>query len=315
MSDDQSTRAGFAAVIGAPNAGKSTLVNRLVGTKVSIVTKKVQTTRFPVRGVAMADRSQIILVDTPGIFKPRRRLDRAMVRSAWGGADDADAVVHLVDASAEILTTDGEGRAADRRSAEDVRSIVEGLKGAGKKAILALNKIDLVKRDRLLALTQTLFESGVYSEVFMISAQNGAGVDDLKTRLAELMPEGPWLYPEDQSADIPARLLAAEITREKIYLRVHEELPYAASVETTAFEERKNGDVRIEQNIYVERESQRPILLGKGGQTLKWIGEASRTELTELLDRKVHLFLYVKVRETWAEDRELYRDMGLDFDV
>ncbi len=320
MSDDlatdgNSTRAGFAAVIGAPNAGKSTLVNRLVGTKVSIVTKKVQTTRFPVRGVAMAGQSQIILVDTPGIFKPRRRLDRAMVRSAWGGAEDADAVVHLVDASAEILTVDGEGRGADKRSAEDVRSIVEGLKGARRKAILALNKIDLVKRDRLLALTQTLFDSGVYSEVFMISAEKGAGVDDLKARLAELMPLSPWLYPADQSADIPARLLAAEITREKIYMRVHEELPYAASVETTAFEERKNGDVRIEQSIYVERESQRPILLGKGGQTLKWIGEASRIELTELLDRRVHLFLYVKVRETWAEDRELYRDMGLDFDV
>jgi GTP-binding protein Era len=315
VSEHENTKAGFAAVIGAPNAGKSTLVNRLVGSKVSIVTKKVQTTRFPVRGVAMAGDSQIILVDTPGIFKPRRRLDRAMVRSAWGGAEDADVVVHLVDAAAEILTQDGEGRASDRRSAEDVQSIIEGLKGAGKKAILALNKIDLIKRDRLLALSQKLFDSGVYSDVFMISAQTGAGVDDLKAALAGRMPAGPWLYPEDQSADIPARLLAAEITREKVYLRVHEELPYSASVETTAFEERKNGDLRIEQNIYVERESQRPILLGKGGQTLKWIGEASRTELSEILDRKVHLFLYVKVRETWAEDRELYRDMGLDFDV
>lgn len=315
MTTETNTRAGFAAVIGAPNAGKSTLVNRLVGSKVSIVTRKVQTTRFPVRGVAMAGQSQIVLVDTPGIFKPRRRLDRAMVRSAWGGAEDADIVVHLVDAAAEIASVDGTGKAADRRSAEDVRSIVEGLKGAGRQAILALNKIDLVKRDRLLALTQTLFETGVYSDVFMISAENGAGVDDLKSRLAAAMPESPWLYPEDQSADIPARMLAAEITREKVYMRVHEELPYAVSVETTLFEERKNGDVRIEQSLYVERESQRPILLGKGGQTLKWIGEAAREELCEILDRKVHLFLYVKVRETWAEDREIYRDMGLDFDV
>ena len=315
MTTDTNTRAGFAAVIGAPNAGKSPLVNRLVGSKVSIVTRKVQTTRFPVRGEAMAGQSQIVQVDTPGIFKPRRRLDRAMVRSAWGGAEDADIVVHLVDAAAEIASVDGTGKAADRRSAEDVRSIVEGLKGAGRQASLALNKIDLVKRDRLLALTQTLFETGVYSDVFMISAENGAGVDDLKSRLAAAMPQSAWLYPEDQSADIPARMLAAEITREKVYMRVHEELPYAVSVETTLFEERKNGDVRIEQSLYVERESQRPILLGKGGQTLKWIGEAAREELCEILDRKVHLFLYVKVRETWAEDREIYRDMGLDFDV
>jgi GTP-binding protein Era len=309
------TRAGFAAIIGAPNAGKSTLVNRLVGTKVSIVTRKVQTTRFPVRGVAIDGEAQIVLVDTPGIFTPRRRLDRAMVRSAWTGAEDADAVVHLVDSAAELASGEGEGRGADRRSAQDVQTIIEGLKGAGRQAILALNKIDLLRRDRLLALTNSLFETGVYSEVFMISAEKGAGVDDLKHRLGELMPEGPWLYPEDQSADIPVRLLAAEITREKVYLRVHEELPYAASVETTAFEERKDGSARIEQTIYVERESQRPILLGKGGQTLKWIGEASRTELSDLLDRKVHLFLTVKVRETWAEDRQIYRDMGLDFDV
>jgi len=315
LTTETNTRAGFAAVIGAPNAGKSTLVNRLVGSKVSIVTRKVQTTRFPVRGVALEGDSQIVLVDTPGIFKPRRRLDRAMVRSAWGGAEDADVVVHLVDAAAEIAAVDGKAKAADHRSAEDVRSIVEGLKGAGKTAILALNKIDLVKRDRLLALTQVLFDTGVYSDVFMISAETGAGVDDLKAALAARMPPSPWLYPEDQSADIPARLLAAEITREKVYLRVHEELPYAVSVETTLFEERKNGDVRIEQNLYVERESQRPILLGKGGQTLKWIGEAAREELCEILDRKVHLFLHVKVRESWADDREIFRDMGLDFDV
>jgi len=309
------TRAGFAAIIGAPNAGKSTLVNRLVGSKVTIVTQKVQTTRFPVKGVAMAGEAQIVLVDTPGIFKPRRRLDRAMVRAAWTGAQDADAVVHLVDAQSELAVLGSHGKAADRRSVEDVVSIIEGLKASGAKAILAINKIDLVRRDQLLGLSQTLFETGVYTEVFMISAANGSGVDDLRARLAELMPESPWLYPADQTADLPARLLAAEITREKIYLRVHEELPYAAAVETTAFEEAKNGSVRIEQNIYVERESQRPIILGKGGQTLKWIGENSRIDLTEILGRKVHLFLYVKVRESWAEEREFYVGQGLDFDV
>jgi GTP-binding protein Era len=309
------TRAGFVAVIGAPNAGKSTLVNRLVGTKVSIVTQKVQTTRFPVRGVAIEGQSQMVLVDTPGIFKPRRRLDRAMVRAAWGRAEDADAVVHLVDAHAQIEVADGGGTAADRKAAGDVTTIVAGLKGASRRAILALNKIDLVRRDRLLALTQALFDSGAYDEVFMISAADGSGVDDLKRRLGELIPEGPWFYPADQSADIPARLLAAEITREKVYLRVHEELPYAASVETTGFEERADGSVRIEQSIYVERDGQRGILLGKGGQTLRWIGEASRVELSELLERPVHLFLHVKVKATWAEDRGFFRDVGLDFDV
>ena len=316
MSEMDSTRAGFAAVIGAPNAGKSTLVNRLVGSKVSIVTQKVQTTRFPVRGVALHGRSQIVLVDTPGIFTPRRRLDRAMVRSAWSGAEDADLVVHLVDVAGEILVAEGGAKGAEKRSAVDVQSIVEGLKGSGTKAILALNKIDGLKREKLLHAAQVLFETGVYSEVFMISALTGSGVDDLKARLAELMPEGPWLYPEDQSADIPARLLAAEITREKIYLRLHEELPYSATVETTAFTEvPKDGGVRIEQTIYVEREGQRPIVLGKGGQTLKWIGEAARTELIDIFDRPVHLFLHVKVKENWAEERGLYNDMGLDFDV
>jgi len=309
------TRAGFAAIIGAPNAGKSTLTNRLVGAKVSIVTQKVQTTRFPVRGVCMAGEAQIILVDTPGIFSPRRRLDRAMVRSAWGGADEADAIVHLVDSVAELAAVEPGAKSADKRSAVDVATIVEGLQRSGKKAILALNKIDGMRRDTLLALAQRLFETGVYSEVFMISAADGQGVDDLKGRLAELMPESPWLYPEEQTADLPARLLAAELTREKLFLRVHEELPYAAAVETTAFEERKDGSVRIEQTIYVERESQRPIILGKNGQTLKWIGQKSREELTELLDRPVHLFLHVKVDERWADKREFYGDVGLDFDV
>lgn len=309
------TRAGFVAIIGAPNAGKSTLTNRLVGAKVSIVTQKVQTTRFPVRGVAIEGESQVVLVDTPGIFTPRRRLDRAMIRSAWGGAEEADAVVHLIDVQAELAIGEAGGSAADRRAVIDVQSIIEGLKISGRKAILALNKIDGVKRERLLALSQRLFDTGVYSEVFMISAADGSGVDDLKRRMAELVPEGPWLYPAEQTADLPARLLAAEITREKLYLRVHEELPYAAAVDTTAFEERRDGSVRIEQTIYVERESQRPIILGKNGQTLKWIGQKSREELTELFDRPVHLFLHVKVDETWADKREFYGNIGLDFDV
>ena len=309
------THAGFAAIIGAPNAGKSTLTNRLVGAKVSIVTQKVQTTRFPVRGVAMEGDAQIVLVDTPGIFQPRRRLDRAMIRAAWGGAQDADVIVHLVDSVAELAAAEPGAKAADKRAAVDVESIVEGLKAAHKTAILALNKIDGMKRETLLALSQRLFETGVYSEVFMISAKDGNGVDDLKARLAALMPENPWFYPAEQTADLPVRLLAAEITREKIYLRVHEELPYAAAVETTAFEDRKDGSARIEQTIYVERESQRPIILGKGGQTLKWIGQKSREELITLLDRPVHLFLHVKVDERWADKREFYGDVGLDFDA
>ena len=309
------TYAGFAAIIGAPNAGKSTLTNRLVGAKVSIVTQKVQTTRFPVRGVALHGAVQIVLVDTPGIFQPRRKLDRAMIRAAWGGAEDAEVIVHLVDSVAELAAPTREAKPADRKAAIDVESIVTGLKASGKQAILALNKIDGMRRDTLLALSQRLFETGVYSEVFMISAADGQGVDDLKARLAALMPESPWLYPADQTADLPARLLAAEITREKLYLRVHEELPYSAAVETTKFEERKDGGVRIEQNIYVERESQRPIILGKGGQTVKWIGQKAREELCELLDRPVHLFLHVVVDEKWADKREFYGAVGLDYDA
>jgi GTP-binding protein Era len=309
------SRAGFVAIIGAPNAGKSTLTNRLVGAKVSIVTQKVQTTRFPVRGVAIEGEAQIVLVDTPGIFQPRRRLDRAMVRAAWGGAADADAIVHLVDAQAALAVKGGGGSGADRKAAEDVAAIVEGLKGAGKTAILALNKIDGMKRETLLEISKTLFDTGVYSDVFMISAKSGAGVDDLKRTLAERMPQAPWFYPEEQTADLPARLMAAEITREKLYLRLHEELPYAAMVETTAFQERKDGSLRIEQTIFVQRDSQRPIVLGAGGQTLKWIGQKSREELTELFGHTVHLFLHVAVDEGWADRRELYGPLGLDFDA
>ena len=309
------TRAGFVAVIGAPNAGKSTLVNRLVGSKVTIVTQKAQTTRFPVRGVAIEGESQVVLVDTPGIFRPRRRLDRAMVRAAWSGARDADAIVHLVDAEAELAAAGPAPSAADRRAAEDVQRVIEGLPGASLTALLALNKIDRVRRETLLGLSQTLFETGVYSEVFMISALDGSGVGDLRRRLAAMMPEGPWLYPPDQAADLPERLLAAEITREKLFLRVHEELPYAASVETTAFAPHKDGGVRIEQTIYVEREGQRAIVIGKGGATLKWIGKAARTELAALLGRPAHLFLTVKVKERWADERSTYETLGLEFDA
>ena len=308
-------RAGFAALIGAPNAGKSTLTNRLVGSKVSIVTRKVQTTRFPVRGVLSEGETQIVLVDTPGIFKPRRRLDRAMVASAWGGAEDADAVVHLVDVQAELAVIENRAKAADHRQIEDARAITEGLKASNTKAVLALNKIDGVKRESLLQVVHIYADTKAYEEIFMISAERGSGVDDLKASIARRMPEGPWLYPEDQAADLPMRLLAAEITREKIYFRVHDELPYAAAVETTAFDERPDGSVRIEQTVYVERDTQRAIVLGHGGQTLKWIGQSSREELGELMDRKVHLFLTVKTDERWAERRDLYGQVGLDYDV
>ena len=309
------TKAGFVAVIGAPNAGKSTLVNRLVGSKVTIVTQKAQTTRFPVRGVAIEGDSQIVLVDTPGIFRPRRRLDRAMVRAAWSGAHDADAIVHLVDAEAELAAAGPAPKAADRRAADDVQTVIDGLKAAGRTALLALNKIDSVTREALLPLSQNLYERGAYSEVFMISALDGSGVDDLQRCLAAAMPDGPWLYPADQSADLPQRLLAAEITREKLYLRVHEELPYAASVETTSFAPHNAGGVRIEQTIYVEREGQRAIVIGKGGATLKWIGQAARKELAEILGHPVHLFLTVKVKATWADERATYEALGLEFDA
>lgn len=309
------TRAGFVAVIGAPNAGKSTLVNRLVGSKVSIVTRKVQTTRFVIRGVAIEGEAQIVLVDTPGIFDPRRRLDRAMVRAAWKGADDADAIVHVIDAEAQNRVLTADARSADRLAVKDAEAIRDRLKATGRKSVLAINKIDRVKKERLLSMIGGLSEDEIYEDVFLISSTGGSGVQELKSRLADKMPEGPWLYPEDQSADIPLRLMAAEITREKLFLRVHEELPYSAAVETAQFEERADGSVRIEQAIFVEREGQRGILVGKGGATLKWIGQAARVELNELLGRPVHLFLHVKVRPGWCEDRGLYQAVGLDFDV
>jgi len=303
---DAATRCGFVAVLGAPNAGKSTLVNALVGSKVSIVTPKVQTTRMPVRGVAIEGNSQIVFVDTPGIFKPRRRLDRAMVKSAWVGASDADTILVLVDAPAESAEPNG-------LAARDTRSIIEGLTKTGRKPALVLNKIDAVDRQELLPLTARLGNEPLFEKVFMISALKGDHVTDVRKWCADRMPVGPWLYPEDQAADIPSRLLAAEITREKLYLRLHDELPYAATVETESWTERKDGSVRIDQTIYVERDSQKPIVLGKSGRAIKAIGEASRRDLEEMFGRRVHLFLFVKVRENWAEEREHYGALGLEY--
>ena len=296
-----STRAGFVALIGEPNAGKSTLLNRMVGAKVSIVTHKVQTTRARIRGVAMADQSQIVFVDTPGLFAPRRRLDRAMVAAAWGGAADADVIVLMVEAHRGIT--------------EGVEKILEGLAeiGEGRIVTLAINKIDKVETEVLLGLAQKLNERYAFAETFMISAERGHGVDDLRSWLAGKLPEGPWLYPEDQIADLPLRMIAAEMTREKLTLRLHQELPYQMTVETEGWEDRKDGSVKIDQVVYVVRDGHKGIVLGKNGETIKSIGQASRTELTEFLDRKVHLFLQVKVRPNWQDESERYSEMGLDF--
>jgi GTPase len=301
------SRCGFAAIIGAPNAGKSTLINALVGSKVAIVSPKVQTTRMPVRGIAMAGETQIVFVDTPGIFRPRRRLDRAMVSSAWGGAEDADAVLLIVDAADLVADPDSLG-------ARDTRAILQGLKdGKAKKKALILNKIDGMKRTDLLPLVERFHAEALFEDIFLVSALTGDAVPDVLAWAQARMPEGPWLYPEDQAADMPSRLLAAEITREKIYLRLHDELPYASSVETEKWEERPDGSVRINQVITVEREGQKAIALGKGGQTIKTIGELARKDMEESFARRVHLFLFVKVRENWAENREIYEQLGLEF--
>lgn len=293
------TRCGFVAVIGAPNVGKSTLVNALVGGKVTIVSPKVQTTRSLVRGITLEGRSQLIFVDTPGLFAPRRRLERAMVTSAWSGAQDADVALLVVDAK----------RGLDA----DTGAILDRLGGLAARKALVLNKVDLVAKPALLALAQAANARLAFAATFMISALSGDGVADLKTWLAGEAPEGPWLYPEDQMSDAPMRSLAAEITREKLFLRLHQELPYRSTVETEAWTEQPNGSVRIEQTIYVERESQRKIVLGKGGQTIKAIGSDARKEIATLIGQPVHLFLFVKIREDWADDPERYREMGLEF--
>ena len=295
----EATRCGFVALVGAPNAGKSTLLNAMVGSKVSIVSRKVQTTRALVRGIAIENSSQLIFVDTPGIFAPKRRLDRAMVTTAWSGAHDADLVAVLIDAR------DGLD--------EENEAILEGLKDVRAPKALILNKIDLVEKTALLKLAESANQKAKFESTFMISALNGDGVADLKVWLAARMPAGPYHYPPDQMSDAPIRQLAAEITREKIFERLHQELPYHSTVETEQWKELRGGDVRIEQTIYVERESQRKIVLGKGGQTIKAIGEAARKDIAEVAEAKVHLFLFVKVREGWGEDPERYRAMGLDF--
>ena len=314
MTHDNKTHCGVVSVLGAPNAGKSTLVNRMVGAKVSIVTHKVQTTRARVRGVAMEDRTQIVYVDTPGIFAPRRTLDRTMVAAAWEGIEGADEVLLLVDAPA-YLSTVNEGTAsaaAARRSAEDTDRIIEGLNRAGQKAVLVLNKIDRIARPPLLLLADTLNKAGKFSETFMISAEKGLGIDRLKDYLITRMPEGPYLYPEDQLSDISDRLMAAEVTREKLFLRLHQELPYSLTVETEEWGRTKKGELRIGQTVYVERDSQKALVLGRNGKTISVIGKTAREELTELLGEPVHLFLFVKVRENWASDAARFREMGLD---
>jgi GTP-binding protein Era len=298
------TRCGFAAILGAPNAGKSTLINRLVGQKVSIVTRKVQTTRIPIRGIAMRGNTQIIFIDTPGIFTPKRRLDRAMIAAAWKGAEDADAILVTVDA-AELSAK------PEARAAADTELILRGLKD--KRPILVLNKTDAVKREQLLPLTARLTRQNEFDRVFMVSATTGDGLDDLIDFCAGLMPDGPFLYPEDQAADIPSRLLAAEITREKLYVRLHDELPYSSTVVTDGWKEQKDGSVRIDQTIIVQRDNQKAIVIGKGGQAIKSIGQAARTELEKLFGRRVHLFLQAKVMENWQDRPAHYREWGLEF--
>jgi GTP-binding protein Era len=295
------TRCGFVALIGEPNAGKSTLLNRMVGQKISIVTHKVQTTRARIRGVALAGATQIVFVDTPGLFRPRRRLDRAMVAAAWAGAGDADLVCLMVEAHRGL--TDG------------VEAILTALdeRAEGRPVALVINKIDRLRRDALLALTATLNARRPFEATFLISAENGDGVEDLRRWLAARLPEGPWLYPEDQVADLPLRMIAAEITREKLTLRLHEELPYQLTVETETWEERDDGSVKIDQVIYVGREGHKGIAVGRKGETIKAVGAAARAELTEALGRTVHLFLTVRVRPNWENERERYGAMGLDF--
>ncbi len=297
--EQTNTKAGFVALIGAPNAGKSTLLNSLVGSKVSIVSRKVQTTRALVRGIAIEGEAQIVFVDTPGIFKPKRRLDRAMVTSAWGGAGDADVIALLLDVRKGVD--------------EEAEAILGKLPELKQPKVLILNKIDLIERSRLLEMASKLNEQVPFAHTFMISALKGDGIETMKRQLAAMMPEGPWLYPEDQISDAPLRHLAAEITREKLFHKLHQELPYQSTVETDSWEQQKDGSVRIEQTVFVERESQRKIVLGKGGQTIKAIGQAARKDIAEIAEAPVHLFLFVKVRENWEDDPERYREMGLEF--
>lgn len=297
----EQTRCGYVALIGAPNSGKSTLLNRLVGHKLAIVTPKAQTTRTRLLGIAIEGATQIVYVDTPGIFAPRRRLDRAMVAAAWSGAADADEVLLLVDASREV--------------GEDTKRIFGALRERGRRSILVLNKIDLVRRDRLLGLAHSLSREGHFDPIFMISGLNGDGVEDIKRYLTLSLPPGPWLFPEDQLSDAPERLIAAEATREQVFMQLHDEIPYASAVDTERWEEKPDGSVRIEQAIFVQRPGQRAIVLGEGGRRIKAIGSRARAELERMFGRRVHLFLFVKVRQGWVEDRERFEALGLDYDA
>lgn len=297
--DGNATRSGFVALIGAPNAGKSTLINQLVGTKVSIVTHKVQTTRAMVRGIATHGDAQIVFIDTPGIFRPRRTLDKAMVTTAWRGAKDADVIALLID--------------SERGIRGDANAILESLENVKQTKILILNKVDRVRPEALLKLAAEANEKVNFEQTFMVSALNGSGCKELLDKITQSLPAGPWYYPEDQISDLPMRQLAAEVTREKLYLRLHQELPYSSHVETEKWEEKKDGSVRIEQVIYVERDSQKKLVLGHKGETIRAIGQASRKEIGEMLEQNVHLFLFVKVRENWGNDPERYQEMGLDF--
>lgn len=305
-------RCAVVAVLGAPNAGKSTLVNALVGAKVAAVTQKVQTTRALVRGIVMRDNVQLVLIDTPGVFAPRRRLDRAMVAAAWSALEGADMIVHVADAAAHATT---DRKPAEARSVEDSARIARRLEEMNLVSILVLNKVDAVPRPALLEITRELVGQSSYTDVFMVSAKTGDGVEDLARTLAERAPVGPWLFPPDQIMDAPARVLAAEITREKAMLRLHDELPYDLMVETDSWEERKDGSAKIDQTLYVARESQRKIAIGARGQTIKTIGELARKEMEAAFERRIHLFLHVKVREDWPEERALYQRLGLDYEA
>lgn len=300
MSEEKKTRSGFIAILGAPNAGKSTLLNAMLQTKLAIVTPKAQTTRASVRGICMAGDAQLIFIDTPGIFAPDARFEKAMVASAWSGAGDADRIIVLVDAARGAI-------------GENTRSIIQTLKDQGRKAILVLNKADIAKKEALLNFAAELIEYGIFTNTFMISAHTGDGVSDVKKYLADTTPEGPWFYPEDQLTDISERLLASEITREKLFMALDEELPYSLTVETEAFEEYKNGSIKISQVIYVQRESQKSIVLGKNGAQVKAVGQSARKELSELWGTTVHLFLFVKVRDRWKENPEIYSYLGLEY--
>ncbi len=312
MSDEK--QCGFVAIIGAPNAGKSSLLNALAGQKISIISHKVQTTRFPVKGIIIKDNCQIIFVDTPGIFAPKKRLDRAMVSSAWAGAKDADCLAHIIDAPSIYRALLGKPQKGDKHNFEDFERINEGLKSSKIPAILVFNKIDEIEKPKLLELAEKLYDKEIYKALCMISATKSIGLDGFLSEITQFLPKSEFLYPEDQIADLPLRMMASEITREKVFLRLHDELPYFTHVETDAWENRKDGSVRIDQTLYIGKEGHKPIVIGKNGETLKWISSQARHEIAKEIECPVHLFVHVKVRENWLESRQAYNAMGLDFD-